>query len=88
MNKSSNLVIGQKFSGELGICLSSENWQLGDTVVTFENGKPDNANFYIWENNAVFEEIFSIRKALSDAIICKNSTRKEDYNEKSNSDRV
>ena len=51
MNKSSNLVIGQKFSGELGICLSSENWQLGDTVVTFENGKPDNANFYIWENN-------------------------------------
>ena len=51
MNKSSNLVIGQKFSGELGICLSSENWQLGDTVVTFENGKPDNANFYIWEDN-------------------------------------
>lgn len=50
MNKSSNLVIGQKFSGELGICLSSENWQLGDTVVTFENGKPDNANFYIWED--------------------------------------
>ena len=47
MYKSSNLVIGQNFSGELGICLSSENWQLGDTVVTFENGKPDDANFYI-----------------------------------------
>ena len=50
MSKSSNLVIGQNFSGELGICLSSENWQLGDTVVTFENGKPNNANFYISEN--------------------------------------
>lgn len=50
MSKSSNLVIGQIFSGELGICLSSENWQLGDTVVTFENGKPDNANFYISES--------------------------------------
>lgn len=50
MSKSSNLVIGQKFSGELGICLSSENWQLGDTVVTFENGKPNNANFYISES--------------------------------------
>lgn len=50
MNKSSNLVIGQNFSGELGICLFSENWQLGDTVITFENGKPDNANFYIWED--------------------------------------
>lgn len=50
MSKSSNLEIGQKFSGELGICLSSENWQLGDTVITFENGKPDNANFYIWED--------------------------------------
>ena len=50
MNKSSNLEIGQKFSGELGICLSSENWQLGDTVVTFENGKPKNANFYISES--------------------------------------
>ena len=50
MSKSSNLEIGQKFSGELGICLSSENWQLGDTVVTFENGKPDNANFYISES--------------------------------------
>lgn len=51
MYKSSNLVIGQNFTGELGICLSSENWQLGDTVVTFENGKPNNANFYIWEDN-------------------------------------
>ena len=50
MNKSSNLVIGQNFTGELGICLSSGNWQLGDTVVTFENGKPDNANFYISES--------------------------------------
>ncbi|MBQ7905490.1 MAG: carboxypeptidase regulatory-like domain-containing protein [Spirochaetaceae bacterium] len=50
MSKSSNLEIGQNFSGELGICLSSENWQLGDTVVTFENGKPDNANFYISES--------------------------------------
>lgn len=50
MSKSSNLVIGQIFSGELGIRLSSENWQLGDTVVTFENGKPDNANFYISES--------------------------------------
>lgn len=47
MYKSSNLVIGQNFSGELGICLFPENWQLGDTVVTFENGKPDNANYYI-----------------------------------------
>lgn len=50
MSKSSNLEIGQKFSGELGICLSSENWQPGDTVITFENGKPDNANFYISES--------------------------------------
>ena len=50
MSKSSNLVIGQIFSGELGIRLSPENWQLGDTVVTFENGKPDNANFYISES--------------------------------------
>lgn len=50
MSKSSNLVIGQDFSGELGICLLPENWQLGDTVVTFDNGKPDNANFYIWED--------------------------------------
>lgn len=50
MSKSSNLEIGQNFSGELGICLSSENWQLGDTVVTFENGKPNNANFYISES--------------------------------------
>lgn len=47
MSKSSNLEIGQKFSGELGICLSSENWQLGDTVINFENGKPENSNFYI-----------------------------------------
>ena len=50
MNKSSNLEIGQNFSGELGICLSSENWNIGDTVITFENGKPDNANFYISES--------------------------------------
>lgn len=49
--KSSKLVIGQNFSGELGICLFPENWQLGDTVVTFENGvKPSNSNFYISEN--------------------------------------
>lgn len=47
MYKSSNLVIGQNFSGELGICLSFEDWNIGDTVVTFENGKPKNANFYI-----------------------------------------
>ena len=50
LDKSSNLVIGQNFSGELGICLFPENWQLGDTVITFENGKPDNANFYISES--------------------------------------
>lgn len=50
MSKSSNLEIGQNFSGELGICLSSENWNIGDTVITFENGKPDNANFYISES--------------------------------------
>lgn len=50
MSKSSNLEIGQNFSGELGIRLSPENWQLGDTVVTFENGKPNNANFYISES--------------------------------------
>ena len=50
MSKSSNLEIGQNFSGELGIRLSPENWQLGDTVVTFENGvKPSNSNFYISE---------------------------------------
>lgn len=48
--KSSKLVIGQKFSGELGIRLFPENWQLGDTVITFENGKPKNANFYISED--------------------------------------
>lgn len=49
--KSSKLVIGQKFSGELGIRLFPENWQLGDTVVTFENGvKPSNSNFYISED--------------------------------------
>ena len=51
LDKSSKLVIGQKFSGELGICLSSEDWNIGDTVVTFENGvKPSNANFYISES--------------------------------------
>ena len=49
--KSSKLVIGLNFSGELGICLFPENWQLGDTVVTFENGKPSNSNFYISEND-------------------------------------
>lgn len=50
--KSSKLVIGQNFSGELGICLFPENWQLGDTVVTFENGtKPSNSNFYISKND-------------------------------------
>lgn len=52
ISKSSNLVIGQKFSGELGIRLFPENWQLGDTVITFENGvKPSNSNFYISEDN-------------------------------------
>lgn len=51
LDKSSKLVIGQKFSGELGICLSFEDWNIGDTVVTFENGvKPSNSNFYISEN--------------------------------------
>ena len=51
LDKSSKLVIGQNFSGELGIRLSPENWQLGDTVVTFENGvKPSNSNFYISES--------------------------------------
>lgn len=50
--KSSKLVIGQNFSGELGICLFPENWQLGDTVITFENGtKPSNSNFYISKND-------------------------------------
>ena len=52
LDKSSKLVIGQKFSGELGICLSFEDWNIGDTVVTFENGvKPSNSNFYISEND-------------------------------------
>ncbi len=50
MSKSSKLVIGQNFSGELGICLSFEDWNIGDTVITFENGKPKNANFYISED--------------------------------------
>ena len=51
LDKSSKLVIGQKFSGELGICLSSEDWNIGDTVVTFENDeKPSNSNFYISES--------------------------------------
>lgn len=51
LDKSSKLVIGQKFSGELGICLSFEDWNIGDTVVTFENGvKPSNSNFYISED--------------------------------------
>ena len=51
LDKSSKLVIGQNFSGELGICLSFEDWKLGDTVVTFENDeKPSNSNFYISES--------------------------------------
>lgn len=51
LDKSSKLVIGQNFSGELGICLSFEDWNIGDTVVTFENDeKPSNSNFYISED--------------------------------------
>ena len=51
LDKSSKLVIGQNFSGELGICLSFEDWNIGDTVITFENGvKPSNSNFYISED--------------------------------------
>ena len=51
LDKSSKLVIGQNFSGELGICLSFEDWNIGDTVVTFENAeKPSNSNFYISED--------------------------------------
>lgn len=46
LSKKSNLQIGQNFSGDLYLSLNGE-WNLGDTVVQFENGKPENSNFYI-----------------------------------------
>ena len=47
LSKISNLQIGENFSGDLYLSLSQENWKLGDTVISFENGKPENSNFYI-----------------------------------------
>lgn len=46
LSKSSNLVVGKNFSGDLYLSLNGE-WNLDDTVVQFENGKPENSNFYI-----------------------------------------
>ena len=46
-SKTSNLQIGKNFSGNLYLYLSQENWKVGDTVINFENGKPENSNFYI-----------------------------------------
>ena len=46
-SKTSNLQIGKNFSGNLYLSLSQENWKVGDTVINFENGKPENSNFYI-----------------------------------------
>ena len=48
LSKSSNLVVGKNFSGDLYLSLVGE-WNLGDTVINFENGKPENSNFYIEE---------------------------------------
>ena len=62
LSKSSNLVVGKNFSGNLYLSLSQENWQLGDTVINFENGKPENSNFYIEENccNSEFQNYSSM----------------------------
>ena len=49
LSKSSNLVVGKNFSGDLYVSLFGD-WKLGDTVINFENGKPENSNFYIEEN--------------------------------------
>lgn len=65
MSKSSKLVIGQNFSGELGICLFPENWQLGDTVVTFENGKPEDCNLFIFDD-PVLETDFASKFYIDD----------------------
>ena len=46
LSKSSNLVVGKNFSGDLYLSLNGD-WKLGDTVINFENGKPENSNFYI-----------------------------------------
>ena len=46
LSKTSNLQIGENFSGNLCLSLSGE-WKLGDAVIQFENGKPENSNFYI-----------------------------------------
>ena len=46
LSKSSNLVVGKNFSGDLYVSLFGD-WKLGDTVINFENGKPENSNFYI-----------------------------------------
>lgn len=51
VDKSSNLILGQNFAGDLGIYLSLEDWKLGDTIVSFENGvKSQNCNLYICDN--------------------------------------
>lgn len=49
LSKTSNLVVGKNFSGDLYISLSQENWQVGDSVISFENGNPEKCNFYIEE---------------------------------------
>lgn len=49
LSKTSNLQIGNNFSGDLYLLLNGD-WKLGDTVINFENGKPENSNFYIEEN--------------------------------------
>ncbi len=46
LSKKSNLQIGKNFSGDLYLSLNGD-WKLGDTVINFENGKPENSNFYI-----------------------------------------
>ena len=46
LSKTSNLQIGNNFSGDLYLLLNGD-WKLGDTVINFENGKPENSNFYI-----------------------------------------
>ena len=46
LSKTSNLVVGKNFSGDLYLLLNGD-WKLGDTVINFENGKPENSNFYI-----------------------------------------
>ena len=62
LSKTSNLQIGENFSGDLYLSLSQENWKVGDTVINFENGKPENSNFYIEENccNSEFQNYSSM----------------------------